>query len=97
MQRPIVPSEKRALNKRIVEALADKLYEMELNKEADHKIWAYRKAAWLIEDMQEDIGLVYHTMGLTGLQSIQSIGQGLGSIVAKLIELQADLPKAGPT
>jgi DNA repair photolyase len=97
MPRPIVPGEKRTINKRIVEALADKLYEMELNKEVDHKIWAYRKAAWAIEDMQEDIGLVYHTMGLTGLQSIQSIGQGLGSIVAELIELQADLPKAGPT
>jgi DNA repair photolyase len=95
MRRPIVPGEKRALNKRIVESLADKLYEMELNDEPSHRLWAYRKAAWAIEDMEQDIGLVYHTMGLKGLQSIPSIGQSLGSIVAKLISLHAE-PKAGP-
>jgi hypothetical protein len=86
MPRPIVPGEKRALNKRIVEMLADKVYEMELNAEASYNIWAYRKAAWAVEDMQQDVGLVKRTMGLKGLQSIPDIGQGLGAVIEKMIE-----------
>ena len=81
MPRPIVPGEKRALNKRVVELLADQLHEMELNAEPDHRLWAYRKAAWAIEDMAEDIGLVYRTMGLKGLQTIPNVGQPLGTVV----------------
>lgn len=75
MPRPIVPGEKRALNKRVVELLANQLYEKELNAEPDYRLWEYRKAAWAVEDMTEDIGLVYRTMGLKGLQSIPDVGQ----------------------
>jgi hypothetical protein len=84
MPRPIIPGEKRALNKRVVELLADKLYEMELNAEPDFRLWEYRKAAWAIEDMAEDIGLVYHTLGLRGLQTIPDIEQ-MAAVVERLI------------
>jgi DNA repair photolyase len=86
MPRPIIPGEKRALNKRVVEALADRLYEMELNREEDHKVWAYRNAAWAIEDMEQDAGLIYHSMGLKGLQSIPKVDPSLGQVIANLIE-----------
>ncbi|MCJ7434235.1 MAG: hypothetical protein MUO77_12180 [Anaerolineales bacterium] len=86
MPRPIVPGEKRSLNKHIVETLVDKLYEMELNKEAEQKVWAWRNAAWAIEDMEQDVGLIYRTMGLKGLQSIPKVGLSLGQAISKLIE-----------
>ena len=86
MPRPIVPGETRALNKRIVEALVDKLYEMELNKEAEQKVWTYRNAAWAIEDMEQDVGLIYRSMGLKGLQGIPKVGLSLGQVIANLIE-----------
>jgi len=86
MPRPIVPGEKRALNKRVVEQLADKSYELDINAESSYRVWAYRKAAWAVEDMQQDVGLVYRTLGLKGLQSIPNIGQGLAAVVGKLIE-----------
>ena len=86
MPRPIVPGERRALNKRVVEWLADKVYEMELARESDHRIWAYRKAAWAVEDMEQEIGLVYRTMGLKGLQSIPGVGEKLGIVFAGMIE-----------
>ena len=89
--RPIVAGEKRALNKRIVELLADATYELELNNEADRRVWEYRKAAWAVEDLQQDIGLVYRTMGLKGLQSIPDIGQSLAGIVSKLIESHSQI------
>lgn len=84
MRRPIVTGEKRALNKRVVEFLAEQLHEMELNAEPDHRLWAYRKAAWAVEDMAEEIGLVYRTMSLKGLQAIPDIGQ-MASVVEGLL------------
>jgi len=85
MPRPIIPGEKRALNKRVVEALANEVYGMELNGESDQRVWAYRKVAWAIEDLEQDIGLLYRTMGLKGLQSIPNVGESLGEVVESLL------------
>ncbi|MBA4398194.1 MAG: hypothetical protein C0394_12540 [Syntrophus sp. (in: bacteria)] len=86
MPRPIIPGDKRALNKRIVEHLADNAYAMELNGESSYRVWAYRKAAWAVEDLEQDIGLVYRTMGLKGLQGIPNVGPSLGGVVEELIK-----------
>jgi DNA repair photolyase len=83
--RPIIPGDKRALNKRIVENLANRVYDMEINEEPDYRVWAYRKAAWGIEDMEQDIGLIYRTMGLQGLQSIPNVGSSLAKEIEQLI------------
>ncbi len=71
--RPIIPGEKRALNKRIVEQLANQVHALELENAPAPRIWTYRKAAWAVEDLEQDIGLVYRTMGLKGLESIPNI------------------------
>ena len=83
--RPIIPSDKRALNKRIVEVLAERLYHMELENAPGYRLWAYRKAAWAVEDLEQDIGLVYRTMGLRGLQNIENVGVKMGTVVEKLV------------
>jgi DNA repair photolyase len=77
MPRPIIPGDKRALNKRVAEALANQVYRMELNGEPSRRVWAYRKAAWSIEDTEQDLGLIYQAMGRKGLESIQSVGPRL--------------------
>ncbi len=83
--RPIISSDKRLLNKRIVEVLAERLYHMELENAPGYKVWQYRKASWAVEDLEQDIGLVYRTMGLRGLQSIENIGIRMGPVVENLI------------
>jgi DNA repair photolyase len=85
LPRPIIPGEKRALNKRIVEVLADRVYTLELDDAPAHRQWAYRKAAWAIEDLEQDIALLYNSMGLKGLQSIPGVGPGLASEIEKMI------------
>lgn len=85
MPRPIFPGEKRALNKHIVEILADRLYTMELENAPDHKMWPVRRAAWSVEDLEQDIGLVYKQMGLKGLESIQHIGPSIGKMIERII------------
>jgi hypothetical protein len=71
--RPVIPGEKRALNKRIVEKLANMCYTLELENASNSRIWAYRKAAWAVEDLDQDIGLVYRRMGAKGLESIPNV------------------------
>jgi DNA repair photolyase len=87
MPRPIIPGDKRTLNKRIVEALADQLYHMELQGESQNRVWAYRRAAWSIEDLEPDIGLVYGNMGRKGLEGIQHVGPGLAQVIERLLRL----------
>ncbi len=84
--RPIIPTDKRALNKRIVERLAEKLYTLELANASSYRVWAYRKAAWAVDDLEQDIGLVYRTMGLKGLQGIESVGSSLGLEIERIIK-----------
>jgi len=87
--RPIIPGDKRTLNKLVVEALANQVYYMELNGKPKHRVWAYRKAAWAIEDTPQDLGLIYRQMGRKGLESIQNVGPKLALVVEQLMnELQ---------
>ncbi len=85
MPRPIFTDEKRALNKMAVEYLVNELYTMELDRSPDYKMWAFRKAAWSVEDLTQDIGLVYKQMGLKGLESIQHVGSAIGKKLERII------------
>ncbi len=83
MRRPVIPGDKLAVNKRIVERLADQAYTLELEAASQSQIWAYRKAAWAVEDLEQDIRLIYKSMGLKGLQSIPNVGSGLAGTIGK--------------
>jgi DNA repair photolyase len=83
--RPIIPGDKRTLNKRIVEALANELYYMELNGEPSRRVWAYRKAAWAIEDTPQDLALIYGQMGVKGLEGIENVGAKLAEVIEDLL------------
>lgn len=94
MPRPIIPGDKRAQNKRVVEALAKRLYYMELTGEANHQVWALRKAAWAIEDLEQDIGLVYRQMGRKGLEQIPNVNAQVAALVEALIQKAPQPPAA---
>ena len=87
MPRPIIPGEKRSLNKRIVELLANRTHDLELDEAPRPQVWAYRKAAWAVEDTEQDIGLVYRTMGLHGLQSIRDVGPEMAGEIERLLNI----------
>jgi hypothetical protein len=85
MPRPIIPGDKRALNKRSVEALANQCYWLELDNAPGQRVWAYRKAAWAIEDLEQDVGLIHRQMGRKGLESIENVGLRLAQVVEGLL------------
>ena len=80
--RPIIPGDKHALNKRIAERLANHAYSIEVDAGPAGLLWAYRKGAWAIEELEQDIGLVYRTMGLRGLQAIPGVDPTLAAEIA---------------
>ena len=88
MPRPIIPGDKRALNRRIVEWLANKVYILELERAPNYQVWAYRKAAWAVEDLEQDIGLVYKTMGIKGLQNTPNIGEKLSREIEEWLKAE---------
>jgi DNA repair photolyase len=83
--RPIIPGEKRERNKRLVEKLAYKLHTLELENASNSRIWAYRKATWAIEDLEQDIGLIYQSMGRRGIETIPGIHPALVEEITNLI------------
>ena len=78
--RPIVAGDKRTLNKRLVEWLADQAYAMDLAGDP-RRMWEYRKAAWAIEDLSQEIGLVQRTLGARGLASVPGVGENMAAEV----------------
>ncbi len=86
MPRPIVTGDKRALNKRIVEKLAKQIYDLEFREAAPRRVWALRKAAWAIEDLPQDIGLVFRQMGARGIERLPGVGPDLAPEVIQLME-----------
>lgn len=83
--RPIIPGDQRTLNRKVVEQLAEQLYTLELENAPQQQIWAYRKAAWAIEDLEQDVGLVKRMMGIKGLESIPDITPVLAEKIYNMI------------
>jgi DNA repair photolyase len=83
--RPIIPGERRSFNKQIVEHLAERVHLMELEGAPPNQVWPIRKASWAVEDLEQDIRLVYNRMGLKGLQSIQNLDTSISKELEILI------------
>lgn len=74
------------MNKSIVEELANQAYTLEIENQPENKIWMYRKAAWAIEDLEQDVSLIYQLMGVRGLQNIPEAGLGMVGVVEHIIK-----------
>jgi DNA repair photolyase len=85
MPRPIISGDKYTLNKRIVEQLARQAYDMELEGKPLSQVWAHRKAAWAIEDLEQDLGLFYRMMGVKGLEKTPGVGPDLAKLIEELL------------
>jgi DNA polymerase/3'-5' exonuclease PolX len=86
IERPVIPGERRGLNKRVTEILANRAYELELEGAPGARVWAYRKAAWAIEDLGQELGLVIDRMGAPGLSSIPDIGPAMAEEILREVD-----------
>jgi DNA repair photolyase len=81
-----IPRGPLAVNKRIAEKLFFKVYDLELAMENRYKIWAYRKAAWAIDELDKSIEQLYASQGLNGLLDIPNIGKKLATEIEAMLE-----------
>jgi DNA repair photolyase len=98
MSRPVLHGDPLAANKRIAERLFLKAYDLFLDQAASYRQWAYRKAAWAVDEMEEDVAELYRQEGRKGLQSIKGIGKKLaGEIEGWLRSAAADSGEEAPS
>jgi len=86
MPRPILRGEGLVVNKRIAENLFLRAYEMELDGESEHSVWAYRKAAWTVDELDENLADIYRLKGMRGLIALPSIGNSIARVIISLLE-----------
>jgi len=72
-----------AVNKRIAERLFLKTYDLELEQAKSYRLWAYRKAAWAVDEWPESVAEIYHDRGEAGLRELPKIGKSLAGSIAK--------------
>ena len=88
--RPIIPGPL-AVNKRISERLFLKTYDLELEQAGNYRIWAYRKAAWAVDELNKSVAEVYNARGEIGLQELPAVGKSIAREIAQW--LQEDVAK----
>lgn len=72
------------LNKKIAEKFYLKAKEFkECGEKYKYREWAYRKAAWAIDDLKESLASIYKHTWLVGLQRIPGIGNRLAHEIEK--------------
>jgi hypothetical protein len=81
MPRYIAPGPS-AVNKRVAEQLFLKTYDLELEEAEDYRIWAYRKAAWTVDEWPESIAGIYQARGEAGLRELPGVGKRLAADIA---------------
>ena len=81
MPRYVVPGPL-AVNKRVAERLFLKAYHLELERAQSHRIWAYRKAGWAVDELQDSIAQIYDNRGEPGLRELPGVGKSLAGTIA---------------
>ncbi len=82
-----------AVNKRVAEKLFLKTYDLELEQASGYRIWAYRKAAWTVDEWPESIAAIYRAQGEAGLRGLPAIGNRLAGEIGGW--LRQDLDERG--
>jgi len=79
-----------AANKRIAERLFLKTYDLELEQAQDYRIWAYRRAAWTVDEWPESIAGIHRARGEVGLRELPGIGKSLAAEIARWLREEGD-------
>ena len=73
------------INKKVAEKLFLSVYESELNCDNTYKIWAYRKAAWIVDELPESIETTFRQKGTEGIAAIEGIGKSTASKISTIL------------
>ena len=81
-----IPDNELGINKKVAEKLFLSVYESELNCDNSYKIWAYRKAAWIVDELPESIEVIFRQKGIEGIAAIEGIGKSVANKISAILE-----------
>jgi hypothetical protein len=81
-----VPPGHTAVNKRLAEKLLLQAYDLELEQASEHRIWAYRKAAWAVDEWPVSVAGIYAEAGESGLVELPGVGEHLATQIAQWLD-----------
>jgi hypothetical protein len=76
----------RGVNRWIAERLFHKTWDLELEEADERRIWAYRRAAWTVDELATSIEELYGSQGVEGLRTLPGIGERLARLIADWLE-----------
>jgi len=75
----IVPGQRRYRKLMLRKALT---YLSDEQRAQSHRLWAYRKAGWAVDELQESVAQIYDNRGEPGLRELPGIGKSLAGTIA---------------
>jgi DNA repair photolyase len=77
-----------AVNKKIAARLVLRTYDLELEQAKGQRVWAYRKAAWTVDEWPESVEALYRASGEPGLRALPGIGKSIAGRIAGWLDEQ---------
>ncbi|KYC51797.1 MAG: hypothetical protein AMQ22_01155 [Candidatus Methanofastidiosum methylothiophilum] len=74
------------INKKVSEKLFLKAREIQTEGGNKYKEWAYRKAAWEIDELKENIQEIYKNEGVNGLLGTKGVGKSIAIEIEKILK-----------
>jgi DNA repair photolyase len=84
----------RGVNRWVAERLFGRTYDLELEGADERRIWAYRRAAWAVDEFSSSIAELHESQGVAGLLALPGIGQRLAGLMAGWIREWSQRPSA---
>ncbi len=91
-----IPPGPLAVNKRIAERLFLRTYDLELEQAPPYRIWAYRKAAWTVDEWPDSVAAILQREGESGLRALPAVGPSLAQEIAAWLR-ELDAPQSPTT
>ena len=77
-------------NRWVAEQLHLKVWELELEEANERRIWAYRRAAWTVDELATSIEKLYNSQGVEGLMTLPGIGRRLSGLIADYLKVWSE-------
>lgn len=74
------------INKKIAANFYFKARELSLSGQRGFKEWAYRKAAWALDDLEKSIDEIYKNEGIKGITNIKGVGKSIAAQIEQFIK-----------
>lgn len=80
-----IPAGPFATNKHAAEEIFTKCCLMELESAPSFKVWAYRRAGWTVDELDQDILAIYKKHGLNGLKALPNVGPSIAAFIGEIL------------